>query len=113
MLSLTCVPSSKFLDVSIRPGVTAETRKWGGGSREGQQDIGDKKWDMRNVKGALMGKGGQHRKGERHRKEGRGHETLRILEEDTVIINLYLPVYGKHVEGMTLLLMTPHNSLCP
>lgn len=45
MLSLTCVPSSKSLDVSIRPGVTAETRKtqwnWGGGSREGQKDIGD------------------------------------------------------------------------
>lgn len=81
-------------------------RNWGGGSREGQQDIGDGKWDLRNVKGALMGKGGQHRK------EGRGHETLRILEEDTVIITLHLPIYGKYVEGMTLLLMTPHNSLC-
>lgn len=45
MLSLTCVPSSKSLDVSIQPEVTAETRKtqrnWGGGSREGQKDIGD------------------------------------------------------------------------
>lgn len=45
MSSLTCVPSSKSLDVSIRPGVTSEMRKtqrnWGGDSREGQKDIGD------------------------------------------------------------------------
>lgn len=47
------------------------------------------KWDMRDVKGALMGKGGQHRKGERHGKQGRGHKTLRILEEDIYYYHHY------------------------
>lgn len=56
MLSFTCVPSSKFLDVSIQPRVAAGTREMQRDWEVGQQDIGDMKREKSNVEGFNEGR---------------------------------------------------------